>query len=151
MGIVNEMRLDFPAKPENESLARMVVSGFMLPINPTMEELADVKTAVSEAVTNAIIHGYRCGRGTVRMHAIYTADATLYIDVIDRGCGIDDIEHARQPFFTTAEGEERSGMGFTVMESFMDEVEVKSRPGQGTTVRLVKRLGTRADLPAKRA
>ena len=105
MGIVNEMRVDFPAKPENEGFARVVVSGFMLPLNPTMEALADVKTAVSEAVTNAIIHGYGGGRGTVRMHAAYTSEGALYIDVIDRGRGIADVAHARQPFFTTSEGE----------------------------------------------
>ena len=152
MKIVNEMRLDFPALPENEGFARMVVSGFILPLNPTLEQLADVKTAVSEAVTNAIVHGYAStGRGTVRLHAVYTDEAVLSVDVIDRGCGIADVEHARQPFFTTAEGEERSGMGFTVMESFMDAVEVRSAVGEGTTVRLVKRLGARAETLARRA
>ena len=150
MSIINEMRLDFPAKAENEGFARVAISGFMLPLNPTLEALADVKTSVSEAVTNAIIHGYGSGRGTVRLHASYTSDGLLYIDVIDRGRGIADIEHARQPFYTTAEGEERSGMGFTVMESFMDEVEVKSRLGEGTTVRLVKRIESReAALPRR--
>ena len=151
MEILNEMRLDFPAMPENEGFARMVVSGFMLPLNPTMEELADVKTAVSEAVTNAIVHGYRGRRGTVRLHGMYTSEGLLYIDVIDRGCGIEDVEHARQPFFTTAAGEERSGMGFTVMESFMDRVEVKSQVGQGTTVRLVKRVDLRDEAVPRRA
>ena len=151
MKIINEMRLDFPAIPENESFARMVISGFILPLNPTMEELADVKTAVSEAVTNAIIHGYGTGRGTVRMHARCEDDGTLVVDIIDRGRGISDIEHARQPFYTTAEGEERSGMGFTVMESFMDAVEVHSKVGYGTTVRLVKQISARAGLLAQRA
>lgn len=151
MSIINEMRLDFPAIPENEAFARMVISGFMLPLNPTLEQLADVKTAVSEAVTNAIIHGYGNGRGTVRMHARCSNDSTLTIDVIDRGRGIDDIEHARQPFYTTSEGEERSGMGFTVMESFMDAVEVTSTVGEGTTVRLVKRIEARAEQLARRA
>jgi len=151
MGIVNEMRVDFPAKPENEGFARVVVSGFMLPLNPTMEALADVKTAVSEAVTNAIIHGYGGGRGTVRMHAAYTSEGALYIDVIDRGRGIADVAHARQPFFTTSEGEERSGMGFTVMESFMDSVEVKSKVGEGTTVRLVKQIEARDETIPRRA
>ena len=149
--IINEMRLDFPAMAENEGFARMVVSGFMLPLNPTMEELADVKTAVSEAVTNAIVHGYGEKRGTVRLHGAYTSEGLLYIDVIDRGRGIADIESARQPFFTTAGGEERSGMGFTVMESFMDRVEVKSAPGEGTTVRLVKRVELRDDALPRRA
>lgn len=149
--IINEMRLDFPAMAENEGFARMVVSGFMLPLNPTLEELADVKTAVSEAVTNAIVHGYGGKRGTVRLHGVYTTEGLLYIDVIDKGRGIADIESARQPFYTTAEGEERSGMGFTVMESFMDQVEVKSAVGEGTTVRLIKRVELREDALPRRA
>lgn len=151
MGIVNEMRLDFPALSENEAFARMVVSGFMLPLNPTLEQLADVKTAVSEAVTNAIIHGYGGGRGTVRMHAFCMDDGILRIDVIDRGCGIADVAHARQPFYTTSEGEARSGMGFTVMESFMDDVEVLSEVGKGTTVRLIKRIQAREECLARNA
>ena len=151
MSIVNEMRLDFPAIAENEGFARMVVSGFMLPLNPTIEELADVKTAVSEAVTNAIIHGYGGKPGTVRMHGRLTSEGLLYIDVIDRGRGIADVAQAMQPFYTTSEGEERSGMGFTVMESFMDRVEVKSAVGEGTTVRLVKRVEAREDAVPRRA
>ena len=146
MEILNEMRLDFPAMPENESFARMVVSGFMLPLNPTMEELADVKTAVSEAVTNAIVHGYSGGPGTVRLCAGYSRNGDFQVDVIDHGRGIEDIRQAMQPFFTTASGpEERTGMGFTVMESFMDDVDVRSKPGQGTTVRLTKRIRLRED------
>lgn len=151
MSIINEMRLDFPALPENESFARMVISGFMLPLNPTLEQLADVKTAVSEAVTNAIIHGYGSGKGTVRMHAVCTDDGALVIDIIDKGCGIADVDHARQPFYTTDEDDERSGMGFTVMESFMDSVEVCSSVGCGTTVRLVKQIAARAETFARRA
>ena len=151
MRIMNEMRLDFPAIPENEAFARVVVSGFMLPLNPTLEQLADVKTAVSEAVTNAIIHGYAGRRGTVRLHGVMAADGLLYIDVIDRSWGIADIEKARQPFYTTDAGEERSGMGFTVMESFMDRVEVKSTVGEGTTVRLIKRVETREEALPRRA
>ena len=120
-------------------------------LNPTLEQLADVKTAVSEAVTNAIIHGYGMGKGTVRLHAARSDDGTLAIDVIDRGCGIADVEHARQPFYTTSEGEERSGMGFTVMESFMDAVEVQSAVGRGTTVRLIKRIPARAEALAQQA
>lgn len=151
MSIINEMRLDFPALPENESFARMVISGFMLPLNPTLEQLADVKTAVSEAVTNAIIHGYGNGKGTVRLHATCSDEGMLVIDVIDRGRGIEDVDHARQPFYTTSEGDERSGMGFTVMESFMDAVEVRSVVGRGTTVRLVKHVEARAETFARRA
>ena len=149
--MLNEMRLDFPALPENESFARMVVSAFMVPLNPTIEEMADVKTAVSEAVTNAIVHGYAQNVGTVRLRASYREDGLMIIDVSDRGCGIADIARAREPFFTTAGGEERSGMGFTVMESFMDRVEVQSIPGRGTTVRLQKRLSVREEVLARRA
>ena len=149
--IINEMRLDFAALPENESFARMAVSGFILPLDPTIEELADIKTAVSEAVTNAIIHGYANRRGTVRLHGAYDETGTVRIDVIDRGCGIADVEKARQPFYTTASGEERSGMGFTVMESFMDALFVESRLGQGTTVRLVKRVSAREQALPRRA
>ena len=151
MQIMNEIRLDFPAIPENESLARMVVSAFLVPLNPTIEELADVKTAVSEAVTNAIVHGYAGEDGTVRLCADYRDDGLLTVDICDRGCGIADVARAREPFYTTLEGEERSGMGFTVMESFMDGVEVKSAVGVGTTVRLVKQLFSREEYLARRA
>ena len=151
MQIINEIRLDFPAIPENESLARMVVSAFLVPLNPTIEELADVKTAVSEAVTNAIVHGYAGEEGTVRLRADYREDGVLTVDICDKGCGIADVARAREPFYTTLEGEERSGMGFTVMESFMDGVEVKSALGVGTTVRLVKQLDAREEYLARRA
>ena len=148
---VNEMRLDFFALPENEAFARLAISGFMLPLDPTMEELADVKTAVSEAVTNAIVHGYEDKAGSVRMQASYGADGTLTIDVADCGQGIQDVELARQPFFTTSRDAERSGMGFTVMESFMDEVTVTSKSDNGTTVRLVKRIQQRDEAVPRRA
>ncbi len=148
---INEMRLDFPARAENEAFARLAVSGFLLPLDPTMEELADIKTAVSEAVTNAIVHGYDGAEGIVRLRAGYSADGAMQIDVIDRGRGIQDIERARQPFFTTSPDEERSGMGFTVMESFMDRVAVHSAPGLGTTVRLYKQLRPREQAFPRRA
>ena len=151
MQILNEIRIDFPAIPENEALARMVVSAFLVPLNPTIEELADVKTAVSEAVTNAIVHGYAEEEGAVRLRADYRDDGLVTVDVSDRGCGIADIARAREPFYTTLEGEERSGMGFTVMESFMDHVEVKSALGVGTTVRLQKQLLLREECLARRA
>ena len=151
MGIVNEMRLDFPSNPENESLARMAVSAFLVPLNPTIEELADVKTAVSEAVTNAIVHGYRNQSGIVRVQARYDEEYLLTVEIGDRGCGIENIWQARQPFYTTADGEERSGMGFTVMESFMDGVDVESKVGYGTNVRMRKRLTTREESFAQRA
>jgi len=151
MEILNEIRLDFPAIGANEALARMVISAFLVPLNPTIEQMADVKTAVSEAVTNAIVHGYAGRRGTVRLHASCRADGLVVIDVIDRGCGIADIARAREPFYTTLEGEERSGMGFTVMESFMDGVEVRSVVDKGTTVRLIKQLEVREECFARRA
>ena len=151
MSVINHMRLDFQALPENEAFARLAVSGFILPLNTTLEELADVKTAVSEAVTNAVVHGYRDAEGSVRMDASYTDEGVLRVDVIDRGRGIADIAQARQPFFTTATGEERSGMGFTVMESFMDGVEVRSAPGKGTVVRMYKALSLREDALPRRA
>lgn len=145
MNIINEMRLDFQAMPENEAFARIAISGFVLPLNPTIEDLADIKTAVSEAVTNAIIHGYGNKNGIIRICATYTKNGFLTVDIKDKGCGIRDIEHARQPFYTTSESEERSGMGFTVMESFMDSVEVRSIVGKGTTVRLTKQIDLREE------
>ena len=143
MKIINEMRLDFWSRPENEALARMVISAFILPVNPTLEQRGDVKTAVSEAVTNAIVHGYRTARGLVRMRASLDEEGGLSVEIADKGCGIKDVEQARRPFFTTMEDSERSGMGFTVMESVMDDVEVRSAVGRGTTVRLIKRVEPR--------
>ena len=151
MNWINEMRLDFRSQSENEAFARLAVSGFMLPLDPTMEELADVKTAVSEAVTNAIVHGYGGGPGVIRLEARYAADGEISVEVIDHGRGIEDVEQARQPFFTTGGGEERSGMGFTVMESFMDSVDVRSAPGRGTSVRLTKRIGARDEAVPRQA
>ncbi|MBQ8108701.1 MAG: anti-sigma F factor [Clostridia bacterium] len=151
MNWINEMRLDFPAISENEAFARLAVSGFMLPLDPTLEELADVKTAVSEAVTNAIIHGYPEAAGMVRLRAGYDSEGMVQIDIMDRGRGIADVDRARQPFFTTCPDEERSGMGFTVMESFMDRVVVHSAPGRGTTVRLYKQIQLRDSALPRRA
>ena len=140
MSIVNEMRLDFLSCPANEAFARMVISAFVLPLNPTLEQLGDIKTSVSEAVTNAVVHGYGEKGGTIRMKAALSDRGELTVEVIDNGCGIRDVQRARQPFFTTLEESERSGMGFTVMESFMDAVHVISEPGRGTTVRMTKKI-----------
>ena len=140
MSIINEMRVDFLSCPANEAFARMVISAFVLPLNPTLEQLGDIKTSVSEAVTNAVVHGYRDCMGTIRMKAAMSESGELTVEVIDNGCGIRDVQEARQPFFTTMEAFERSGMGFTVMESFMDAVQVFSAPGQGTTVRMKKQI-----------
>ena len=147
----NEMETTFLSVAENESFARVVIAAFAVQLSPTVSEIADIKTAVSEAVTNAIVHGYAHAQGTVRLHAICREDGLVIVDISDRGCGIADIDRARQPFYTTAEGEERSGMGFTVMESFMDRVEVQSAVGHGTTVRLAKQLNVREDSFARRA
>ena len=149
MTIINEMRTDFLACPENEAFARMVISAFLLPLNPTLEQLGDVKTSVSEAVTNAIVHGYKQLGGTVRIKAVLSDNGTLTVDIIDNGCGIADVDQARKPFFTSEPGDERSGMGFTVMESFMDDVTVCSELGKGTTVRMRKLIGV-ADLTTAR-
>ena len=128
--------------PENISFARVVIAGFIAPLDPSVEEVSEIKTAVSEAVTNAIIHGYPTVEGQVRMDLC--ADGKIVIiKVSDDGVGITDIDTARQPLFSTKEDMERSGLGFTVMESFMDTVEVQSRPGEGTTIILTKKLASR--------
>ena len=141
----NYMKLEVPAKSCNESFVRAVVSAFSVQLDLSIEELADIKTAVSEAVTNAVVHGYGGRGGKVRMHALCREDGLIIIDISDRGCGIADIKKAMEPFYTTLEGEERSGMGFTVMESFMDRVEVQSAVDHGTTVRLIKQLDVREE------
>lgn len=134
---INEMRLQFISKSNNESFARIVAAAFVSQLDPTLEELADIKTAVSEAVTNAIIHGYENQQGYVTMHCkLYKNSVEIIIE--DEGEGIENIELARQPLYTSKPEMERSGMGFTVMESFMDKLEVKSTLGKGTTVILSK-------------
>jgi stage II sporulation protein AB (anti-sigma F factor) len=141
MKIDNEMKLEFLSKSQNESFARSVVAAFVAQLDPTIEELAEVKTAVSEAVTNAIIHGYVCGTGNVVIIS-RIMDNTVEIEVRDFGTGIEDVELARQPLYTTKPELERSGMGFTVMETFMDKVEIESKPGEGTVVRMTKTMKT---------
>ena len=145
MSIINEIRVDFLSVPENESFARLAISAFLLPLNPTLSEVSDVKTAVSEAVTNAIIHGYGKKLGTIRLHATLTDARLLTVDITDNGRGIDDIKQAMQPFWTSVDGFERSGMGFTVMESFMDSIDVASRVGHGTTIRMYKQIAFSAE------
>jgi stage II sporulation protein AB (anti-sigma F factor) len=136
----NQMSLTFASKSENESFARVAVAAFVSQLDPTVEELTDIKTVVSEAVTNAIIHGYD-GREDGLVHIdTRIEDDTVYLTVRDDGRGIEDVETARQPLYTSKPELERSGMGFTIMENFMDEVEVESRPGQGTIVRMRKRI-----------
>ncbi len=139
---INEMKIEFLSKSSNEAFARVVAAAFISQIDPTIEELTDVKTAVSEAVTNAVIHGYENKSGNVKMNCRLYPSA-VEIEVIDEGKGIDDIAMARQPLYTSRPEMERSGMGFTVMESFMDKVEVFSEPGKGTTVKLYKTFDLR--------
>ena len=135
----NEMEVHFLSVPENEAFARVVIAAFAMQLSPTLAEIADVKTAVSEAVTNAIVHGYEGTRGTVTMRAMID-NASLSIEIMDRGKGIPNIVQAMEPFFTTHPEQERSGMGFAVMQTFMDEVDVQSTPGSGTSVRMRKRI-----------
>lgn len=139
----NWMELTFEARSENESLARLAVAAFITPLDPTLEEMADVKTAVCEAVTNAIIHGYEEEGGTVYIRTRMVRDL-LEVEVRDTGKGIADVEQAMEPMFTTKPDQDRSGMGFSFMEAFMDELEVDSQPGEGTRVRMKKKLGTQA-------
>lgn len=136
---LNEMKLIFTSLSENERLARVAVGGFISSKNPRMDELNELKTAVSEAVTNCIVHAYRDSVGLIEMTAKLTDDG-VYIKIRDRGCGIEDVSKAMEPLFTTLPDEERSGLGFSVMESFTDSVTVKSKKGSGTTVVMVKKL-----------
>ena len=135
----NKMRLVFDGKSENESFARMAVAAFAVQLNPTMNELADIKTAVSEGVTNAIVHGYEGKGGDVEIRADITGNL-LHIEIIDEGIGIENVSLAMEPFYTTRADEERSGMGFSVMESFMDKLDVASAPGEGTRLTMLKRI-----------
>lgn len=154
----NEMKMEFDAISVNEGFARLAVASFIASMNPTMEELADIKTAVSEAVTNAIIHGYEnmygYGKygdkvpayvpvhpGKVFMHC-EIKETMLYIEIQDRGKGIENVERAMEPLYTTKPEYNRSGMGFAFMEAFMDDLEVLSEPGKGTLVKMQKKIGT---------
>lgn len=134
----NEVHLEFPSISCNESFARTVVAAFLIPVDPTVEEMADIKTAVSEAVTNCIVHGYPDAVGSIKM-LCRLEKHSVTITVEDKGVGIEDIGKARTPMFTTG-GAQRSGMGFTIMERFMDTLEVESIPGQGTKVVMRKEL-----------
>ena len=134
----NRMSLTFPAMDKNEAFARTAVSAFLIPENPTISELNDIKTAVSEAVTNAVIHGYPEEKGEVRLDC-RMEEGWFYVEVRDCGCGIPDVKKAMEAEYTTREGE-RSGLGFTFMEVFMDRLSVQSQTGKGTTVLMAKRL-----------
>lgn len=136
---INELKLIFDSKSINESFSRMAVSAFASQLDMTVEELGDIKTVVSEAVTNCIVHAYRDTIGKIYITCIVFEEGVVRISVRDKGCGIDDIKKAREPLYTSLGGE-RSGLGFSVMESFSDNLRVRSKPGVGTTVTIEKKL-----------
>lgn len=139
MKCINEVKLAFPAKSANEAFARAAVSAFVMQLDPTVGELSDIKTSVSEAVTNCIVHGYKNQKGTVYITMQILERHVVSVKIRDKGCGIENIEKAMEPLFTTG-GDERAGLGFAVMQSFMDSIRVKSKPGFGTTVTLKKKI-----------
>lgn len=139
----NEMKISFPSLSVNEGIARTAVAAFCAQLDPTIDELADIKCAVSEAVTNCIVHAYRDSIGVITLNLRICDGGWLKIEIKDKGCGIPDVAAAREPLYTTDPGGERSGMGFVVMESFTDRMRVKSKVGAGTTVTLFKRLAGR--------
>ena len=143
MKTVNKIKLVFPSQSANEGFARTAVAAFLVPLDPTLEELSDIKVAVSEAVTNCIVHAYPDTIGTITLTATYDSDRVVHIRIRDTGTGIEDVEQAMTPMFSTVGGE-RAGLGFAVMESFMNTVKVRSRVGKGTTVTMSKRLSCRA-------
>lgn len=138
----NYVVMEFLSRSSNESFARMAAAGFASQLDPTLDELGDIKTAVSEAVTNAIVHAYPDHLGKITMRMRILDKQVLEISIRDWGCGIENVEQARQPLYTTG-GEERSGMGFTIMESFTDRLQIKSAIGKGTTVTMRKRISQR--------
>ncbi len=140
MNYQNEMKVKFKAISENESFARICVAGFCASVNPTIDEINDIKTAVSEAVTNCVVHAYPKEKGNIEITTKIT-NSEVYITITDSGVGIADIEKAREPFYSSLADKERSGMGFTVMEGFMDKVIVESKIGKGTKITLIKQLG----------
>ena len=141
MNYTNEMVLEFDSMSQNESFARIVVAAFVAQLDPTMEEIADIKTAVSEAVTNAIIHGYQNQEGKIKLFCGILG-RTVHVEVEDTGVGIENLELAMEPFYTTKPEQERSGMGFAFMEAFMDSLKVVSEPDKGTRVIMEKNIAT---------
>ncbi|OYP04796.1 anti-sigma F factor [Lachnotalea glycerini] len=140
MKSTNKMKIEFDSNTNNIGFARVSVAAFLTQLNPTLEEVADVKTAVSEAVTNAVIHGYDKLAGYIELTSVLEED-TITITIVDNGKGIEDVNKAMEPLFTTKSENEHSGMGFMFMQAFMDEVDVKSLVGEGTTVIMKKRIG----------
>lgn len=138
MKAINQIRLSFLSRSVNEGFARMAVAAFAAQLDPTVEEISEIKTAISEAVTNCIVHGYGDVLGNIVIQGRIYEDGKLVVSVKDKGRGIADIPQAMEPLFTTGDEAERSGMGFTIMETFMDKIKVSSKPGIGTTVTLTK-------------
>ncbi len=143
MKIINEVKINLTSRSSNESFARVAVSSFFAQLDPTVDEVTDIKTAVSEAVTNSIVHGYKDKIGVVYITLRILNNATAYIKIRDTGCGIENIEQAMEPLFTTAQNDERAGLGFAVMQSFMDKVKVLSKKERGTTVVMTKKIMSR--------
>ncbi len=139
----NKMRVVFPAKSINESFSRMVIAAFAAGVDPTVDELCDIKTAVSEAVTNSIVHGYADKSGDIIISCTLDSANVLKVKIQDKGCGIANVEEAMQPLFTTSTSGERAGLGFAVMMELMDKIRVRSSIGKGTTVTLIKKLSTK--------
>ncbi len=142
MNVQNYIKLEFPSKSVNEGYARSAVAAFAAQLDPTLEELGDIRTAVAAAGTNAIVHAYPDAIGVIQLKARILEEDKLEITVKDRGRGIPDLKQAMEPLYTTG-GEERSGMGFTIMESFTDKLKVRSAPGKGTTVTMIRRIRRR--------
>lgn len=140
MKAINEIKCELPGISENEGVIRGIIASFLLQTDPLVSELSDIRTAVSEAVTNCIVHGYRNKSGNIKISAKLFENREIYIRIKDSGCGIENIEQAMEPLFTTAPEEERAGLGFAVMESFTDTLTVKSEVGKGTIVIMKKRL-----------
>lgn len=137
---VNEMKMSFESRSCNESFARSAVAAFVSVLDPNVEELSDIRTAVSEAVTNAVVHGYRDGIGKVYIHVKIFEGARVRIVIRDKGCGIPNLKKAMEPLYTSCENGERAGLGFSIMESFMDSLRVRTKPGKGTSVTLEKSI-----------
>lgn len=141
MKILNEFKCTFPAVSANEALARAALSAFIIPADPTAQELADLRTVISEAVTNAVVHGYRNTSGEVALCLRLLPEGVIYIRVSDKGCGIPDVEQAMKPLYTSAPEEDRAGLGFAIMQTFTDSLHVRSAAGHGTTLTMRRKLG----------
>ncbi|MBQ8928540.1 MAG: anti-sigma F factor [Oscillospiraceae bacterium] len=145
MKVLNEFKCVFPAQSANEGLARAALSAFLIPADPTAQELADLRTVISEAVTNAIVHGYRGSEGNVSLCLRMLPERVIYIRVSDKGCGIPDVARAMEPLYTSAPEEERAGLGFAIMQTFTDSLHVRSSEGAGTVLTMRRRLGGQPD------